>query len=613
MLLQKYIAVLLLIFSISITEQSLAQENTQDTIQQFNKDEFKTSLQKLGPKEFARLFTQEYKQDSIKAKISIAHIKENMLSSQDLLTQFWGNYSLARWQHDQLNHEESIILTNKLYVIALEMNNDDLILSSFISKANFYYEIGNYEESMEYNLKAIELLKNKKNIKRRLAVIHNIALIKLQINDYSGAIKLLKEMIEDIDGSSDSGLKNLKTGIYVALIKGYLGIEDYLQARTYCEKSIRLSRKNNDKESEFYSISFLGTIERIDKNYKKAHQLLNESLVIADEIKAVEEEIPLIYFEKGEVFYDEKKYDEAITILLKADSLMQKNELDFIKQEETYALLAKSYNEIGDIKNSVKFYEKASKAYKENDKRQGSMSVDVIKKYDLKALKEELNLAEKKTQKTRTILYGSIFLALATVIGLIFFYKKREQKNQQKFTAILKNLEEEKEILETTKVQEALFIKEEKEKLKEKDNARAKITSKKESTTTTEVKEVEIIDETKERLLKKLKNFETKELFLSKNSSLNEVAKKLKTNTSYLSKLVNAHKGKSFTAYITDLRVNYAIRRLKEDKKFRSYTIDSIAREIGFNRSESFSRAFKNKTGLYPSYYIKNLDSQNVV
>lgn len=80
-----------------------------------------------------------------------------------------------------------------------------------------------------------------------------------------------------------------------------------------------------------------------------------------------------------------------------------------------------------------------------------------------------------------------------------------------------------------------------------------------------------------------------------------------------MSKLVNAHKGKSFTAYITDLRVNYAIRRLKEDKKFRSYTIDSIARDIGFNRSESFSRAFKNKTGLYPSYYIKRLDSQNVV
>ncbi|MEM6687195.1 MAG: helix-turn-helix domain-containing protein, partial [Bacteroidota bacterium] len=81
---------------------------------------------------------------------------------------------------------------------------------------------------------------------------------------------------------------------------------------------------------------------------------------------------------------------------------------------------------------------------------------------------------------------------------------------------------------------------------------------------------------------------------------------------SYLSKLVNAHKGKSFTAYITDLRVNYAIRRLKEDRKFRSYTIDSIARDIGFNRSESFSRAFKNKTGLYPSYYIKRLDSQNI-
>lgn len=601
MLHKKRIVFLLFVLFLCFNQKSFSNIIFQDTISQFDKVAFKASLEKLEPKEFARLFIQQYKQDSLKAVLCIAYIEDTMLQSEDLLTQFWGNYSLAYWEHDQMNQENSIFYIEKINEIAIKLKDDDLILSSLINKGVFYYEFGDYKESMELNLEALELAKNSKNLKRELAVLLNIALIKLQTNDNLGAIELLKKNIEGINSGAAGKLIPLRTKVYIAFIKGYIGVEDYEQAKIYSEKAINLSRNNKDKESEFYGLSFLGTIERINKNYEKAHQLLDESLVIAEEIKAVTQEIPLIYFEKGEVFYEEKKFEDAIAILLKAETLMQKHKLDFIKLEEAYALLAKSYNEIGDIKSSVKFYEKANDAYKKNDKRQGSISVDIIKKYDLKSLKEELNLAEKKTQNTKTILYVSVFSALLMVIGLIYFYKKREKENQRKFTAILTSLEEEKEQIAETK-KESL----EEHIIKEVVQLEKKIEA-------TPAKEVEIIDETKEKLLKKLQNFETKELYLSKNSSLNEVAKKLKTNTSYLSKLVNAHKGKSFTAYITDLRVNYAIRRLKEDKKFRSYTIDSIAREIGFNRSESFSRAFKNKTGLYPSYYIKSLDNQNVV
>ncbi|WP_162820122.1 helix-turn-helix domain-containing protein [Kordia sp. SMS9] len=544
---------------------------------------------------------QKYKQHPKKASVCLRYIKDEMLQSEDLLTQFWGNYALAHWHHNQLNFEKSLLYVDKLYKIAVELKDNDLILSSLINRGNFYFKFGNYKESMEFNLEALELAKASNNVKRELAILLNLALIKLETNDNVGAIELLDKILIVINDGTVGELINLKIKVYVALIKGYIKVENYPKARIYCEKTIKLSRDNNYKEYEFYGLSFLGTIERFYENYSKAHELLDESLIIAQEIKTVTTEIPLIYFEKGKVFYKEKKFQKAIHILLKAGTLMQQNKLDFIKLEETYALLAKSYNEIGNTKNSIKYYEKANEAYKKNDERQGSISVDIIKKYDLQSLKEELNKAEQKTEKTRTVLYISAFLGFFVVIGLIYFYKKREKDNQQKFIALLQSLEEEKQKSKVG-VQKEVFKKE----------APKESISKKKISTELASKEVEIIDETKIKLLKKLQSFEDKEQFLSKNSSLNEVAKKLKTNTSYLSKLVNAHKGKSFTAYITDLRVNYAIRRLKEDKRFRSYTIDSIAREIGFNRSESFSRAFKNKTGLYPSYYIKNLENQNI-
>ena len=109
-------------------------------------------------------------------------------------------------------------------------------------------------------------------------------------------------------------------------------------------------------------------------------------------------------------------------------------------------------------------------------------------------------------------------------------------------------------------------------------------------------------------ILEKLSVFETKEMYLKKDSSLNQVASKLKTNPKYLSKTINTYKKKTFSNYIRDLRMEYVIGRLKSDKKFRAYTIQAIAKEIGYKSTEPFSKAFKTKTGLYPSYFIKQLE-----
>ncbi len=583
---------LLLIISIGYNQQSFAKNKIQDTIQQsFDQETFRASLKELPPKEFARLFAQEYRQDSVKVMICLDHVKNDMLTSKDLYDQFWGYFSLAYSQNDMLNLEESIKSLDEALLIAKKIDNDVFVMNALMSKGIYYFNFGEYEKAMEDYLEVLHLAKETKNKEREQAVSLNIALIKMQTNDFNGANELLNKLLESIKNEE---LKKRHLNIYIALTKSYIGLEDYEEAKYFCKKGLRLSEELNASEAEFYFYSFLGTIATLNNNLIEAHEFIEKSFYIAEDIKTMDHEIPILFIDKGEVFYKERKYKAAIEVLLKAEILMQEHKLDFIKLEEAYALLAKSYKEINDIENSLKYYEKASDVYKKNDKRQDNISVDIVKKYDLQSLKEELNLAEKKTQKTKTVLYVSIFFALLLVIGLIFFYKKREKDNQRKFEALLKSLEEEKEeeTINTVKV------------------APKEMVSKK--TTKAVVKDVEIIDETKAKLLKKLDNFEAKKSYLSKHCSLNEVAKKLKTNTSYLSKLVNAHKGKSFTAYITDLRVNYAIKRLKEDKKFRSYTIDSIAQEIGFNRSESFSRAFKNKTGLYPSYFIKNLDSKGI-
>ena len=114
----------------------------------------------------------------------------------------------------------------------------------------------------------------------------------------------------------------------------------------------------------------------------------------------------------------------------------------------------------------------------------------------------------------------------------------------------------------------------------------------------------DIIDD----LLDKLSVFEKKEGYLRRNIKLNDLAKEMKTNTKYLSYVINNFKNYNYAQYINDLRINYIVDALKNDLMLRKYTVKAISETAGFNNTESFSKAFNKKTGIYPSYFIKQLN-----
>lgn len=122
-----------------------------------------------------------------------------------------------------------------------------------------------------------------------------------------------------------------------------------------------------------------------------------------------------------------------------------------------------------------------------------------------------------------------------------------------------------------------------------------------------EKKEIDIEKSIIQSILIGLEDFETKLVFLEHGVSLISLSKKIETNPTYLSKIINTHKGKKFSDYLSDLRVNYLLSALKTDPKLSLYTIKAIAYEIGFSNSQSFTNAFYKKTGTYPSRYIKQL------
>lgn len=119
------------------------------------------------------------------------------------------------------------------------------------------------------------------------------------------------------------------------------------------------------------------------------------------------------------------------------------------------------------------------------------------------------------------------------------------------------------------------------------------------------------LEEITKTILKRLQQFEQNKGFLNSGISVHNLAKQIQTNSKYLSKTINIHKGKKFTTYINDLRIQYAKDRLTQDTTFRKYTIASIAVEIGFNTPHTFSNAFYKHTNMHPSDFIKQLEDDS--
>ncbi|RKN13156.1 AraC family transcriptional regulator, partial [Aquimarina sp. AD1] len=59
-----------------------------------------------------------------------------------------------------------------------------------------------------------------------------------------------------------------------------------------------------------------------------------------------------------------------------------------------------------------------------------------------------------------------------------------------------------------------------------------------------------------------------------------------------------------------ELRIDFVVEKLKSDSKFRKYTIKAIANDIGFNTTDAFSRSFHKKTGIFPSFFLKQLEKK---
>lgn len=94
------------------------------------------------------------------------------------------------------------------------------------------------------------------------------------------------------------------------------------------------------------------------------------------------------------------------------------------------------------------------------------------------------------------------------------------------------------------------------------------------------------------------------------NYSAKDLAKELKTNTRYLSAVVNSRFGMNYSCLLNEYRIKDAL-HLLTDKRYVDKNVEEISAMVGFANRQSFYAAFYKNVGETPNgYRRKNLEKK---
>ncbi len=88
------------------------------------------------------------------------------------------------------------------------------------------------------------------------------------------------------------------------------------------------------------------------------------------------------------------------------------------------------------------------------------------------------------------------------------------------------------------------------------------------------------------------------------NYSARDLAKELKTNTRYLSAVINSRFGKNYSCLLSEYRIKETL-HLLVDKRYAEKNVEEISALVGFANRQSFYAAFYKNMGETPNAYRK--------
>lgn len=540
------------------------------------------------------------------------------------------------------NKDSAFIVANTIE------KSDNYIHKAFAKGAKGYlYQLDNDSINSKKNSKEALLLINKapKGYERtkNLAYLYNYegltdmaqgkfsdALIKLQKGETFS--KEVNDIVQIIKFNTNIALVNGKIGNFKIAIKKSLELASlieknkslysieqynsnkstiYLNLGNYYETKFENENKKNvvllDSAFYFYKKTILFSFENtknkiaaqlnmanifLYKNQIKEAEKAYQTVVTEAKEHNLSDEHRIAIYNLGHFYFLQKKYEKALVYFEKTDSIYHKNQSnidDFIFSNYYQSKIYESYS---DKENSLKHANIYLEYFEKNEKDMMNQSQEINQSQNSNILKKEMELMKEKY--TTIVLVKKIAFYTLGILSvlLILVYFKNKRKNKMAELNYQTIIEKYKEQLHESanKVVEIVNVDIEKDTKTSNSNLS--------------------LDEEKENLLfEKLMKLEEQKIYLNQDFTLQFVAKKIKTNTTYLSYIVNKRFGKTFSEYANELKINYVINEMITNKSYRKYSTQAIAESVGYKNATSFTKLFNKKTGLSPVKFAEKLNA----
>lgn len=449
--------------------------------------------------------------------------------------------------YDAGNHKKVIDLSTEAEKLAIDANDDAKLANIYRIKASSYTELGFNNESITELRKALKISEkvtseDKKNYLKSLT--------------YTSIGGYFAHVNAPLDSVIQYQKKSLESAVRIGDSKDFMTKKYHLLALCYMNLGMTsiASQRINDAENYF------------DKALKIAQ---NEQYEVSKNLEIT------ILNEYAWLYYDQKKYDQAVHFAEKAEQLEKGISVPYIRRD-IYEVKFKSYVELGDKEDSKKYmnlYTKLNDSLVNEEKKSINSPVKKI-------MNEQVEI---HTGNIQNILIVALVFIILLLAGGIFFWKRNQKKLHESYEATINNLKNTNNLPAQ--------------------NIPLEISAE---------KSINITDETVKMILIKLEKFEKSQKFIKKDLSLTSLANDLNTNTRYLSEIIKQYKENNYNNYINGLRISYITNKLYENPIYREYKISYLAEACGFSSREVFAVIFKKETGVSPSYFINNLKKDSL-
>jgi len=457
------------------------------------------------------------------------------------------------------------------------------VVEAFNRAAIVYYHVSNYSSAYDFFIKALQLSEEIGYLSYQPKIYTNIGNIYHRYKKYEIAKSYyLKALTLSLDSITQLVIFNNLASVEIE--NGKLD-----SAYCYLEQALHLSKQHDDINLCNILNNF-ASFYRIEKNYNLASHYYQLSLDEARGNHDREMEANNLSF-LGQLFFQNKKTDSALFYINISNTVATESNLLNILADN-YLLLSQIEEAKGNVAGTLAYFRKHA-ALKD--------SVLNVEKYaDIHQLQrlyevsktnqqiEELYFEKQVNEHTihyQKIILRIILVALVLLSGLllfvfiVFFQNKKLRKSYKML--FYKNIE---------------IIKLE-NKPSEKD-------------TKTNKKQITDIMIEKELMDKVLTIMEDVSIICNPEFTIEHLAMLVNSKHYYVSQLINTALEKNFRSFLNTYRIREA-QRIFADTDLSQYTIEYVSTQVGFKSRSAFREAFKEITGVSPSFYIKSLQESN--